>query len=222
MDPQHRDCVAFVRVCSGRFERDMVVNHPRSGKKVRLSRAMKLFAQDRESVAEAYAGDVVGLINPGLFAIGDTVCEGTPPEFEPIPRFPAEHFALLRAPDPTKRKSFLKGLDQLRQEGAIQVYYGRNEARDPILAVVGQLQFEVAVHRLRSEYNVETIIERMPYTTIKWLEGPEADIEALLRLSALRAVEDSEGRPAALFEGDWSLRFAQEKYPSIRFQEMPE
>jgi len=165
----------------------------------------------------------VGLSNPGLFAIGDILYEGQPVvEFEPIPRFPPERFAVLRLPDPSKRKPFLKGLDQLQQEGAIQIFYGRNEAREPVLAVVGELQFEVAVYRLKAEYNVDTILERLPYTSARWLAGPAGEIDALLRLSALRAMEDQEGRPIALFEGDWSLRYAQEKYPSITFREMPE
>jgi peptide chain release factor 3 len=222
MDPQHRDCVAFMRVCSGRFERDMTVTHARTGKKVRLSRAMRLFAQERTSVEEAYAGDIVGLSNPGMFSIGDTLCEGKAMEFETIPRFPPERFAQLRTPDPSKRKPFLKGLEQLSQEGAIQIFYARNEARDPVLAVVGELQFEVAVYRLKAEYNVDTIMERLPYTIARWLEGPAEEINALLRLSALRAMEDKEGRPVALFEAEWSLRFAQEKYPNIQFKEMPE
>jgi peptide chain release factor 3 len=222
MDPQHRDCVAFMRVSTGRFERDMTVNHPRTGKKVRLSRAMRLFAQERTSVEEAYAGDIVGLSNPGLFAIGDTLCEGKMPEFDPIPRFPPEKFGLLRLPDPSKRKPFLKGLDQLSQEGAIQILYGRNEAREPVLAVVGELQFEVSTYRLKAEYNVDTILERLPHSCARWLDGPQADIEALLRLSALKAMEDRDGRPVALFEGDWSLNYAKDKYPDIRFLEMPE
>jgi peptide chain release factor 3 len=221
MDPQHRDCVAFLRVCSGKFERDMTVTHARSGKKVRLSRAMRLFAQERTSVDEAYAGDIVGLSNPGLFAIGDTLCDGKTVEFEAIPRFPPERFALLRLPDPSKRKPFLKGLDQLAQEGAIQIFYGRNEAREPVLAVVGELQFEVATYRLKAEYNVDTILERLPYTMARWLEGSPEDINSLLRLSAIRAMEDKEGRPVGLFEAEWSLRFAQEKYPNVVFKEMP-
>lgn len=220
MDPQHRDCVAFMRVCSGRFERDMTVTHLRTGKKVRLSRAMRLFAQERVSVDEAYAGDIVGLSNPGLFSIGDTLSEGKQVEMEAIPRFPPERFAQIRVPDPSKRKSFLKGLEQLSQEGAIQIFYGRNEARDPVLGAVGELQFEVAVYRLKSEYNVDAILERLPYTLARWLEGSPEDINNLLRLSALRAAEDREGRPVALFEAEWSLRFAQEKYPNVEFREM--
>jgi peptide chain release factor 3 len=222
MDPQHRDCVAFMRVCSGRFERDMTVTHARTAKKVRLSRAMKLFAQDRVSVDEAYAGDIVGLINPGLFTIGDSLTEGQKLELETIPRFPPEHFAALRAPDPTKRKSFLKGLSQLEQEGAIQVLYARNEVREPVLAVVGQLQFEVAQFRLKSEYSVDTVLDRLSYTCARWLEGPPVDIEALLRLSSVRAMVDQEDRLVALFDGEWSLKFAREKYPEVEFREMPE
>src|ERR1041385_9485956 len=206
MDPQHRDCVAFMRVCSGKFERDMTVTHPRSAKKVRLSRAMRLFAQDRVSVEEAYAGDIVGLINPGLFSIGDVLSEGQTTDLPTIPRFPAEHFAVVRCPDPSKRKAFLKGLEQLSQEGAIQILYGRNEARDPVLAVVGQLQFEVAEYRLKTEYRVDTIFERLPHSCSRWLEGTPEDIDALCRLSAIRAMEDHNGRPVALFEGEWSLK----------------
>ncbi|MEP6755743.1 MAG: peptide chain release factor 3 [Chthonomonadales bacterium] len=220
MDPQHRDCVAFMRVRSGKFERDMTVLHIRSGKKVRLSRAMRLFAQERTSVEVAYAGDIVGLSNPGLFAIGDGLCEGKPVAMEPIPRFPPERFASLRCPDPSKRKSFIKGLEQLSQEGAIQIFYGRNEARDPVLAVVGELQFEVATYRLKAEYNVDTIMERLSYTLARWLDGPEADITTLVRLSALRAMEDRGGRPVALFEAEWSLKFVTEKYPNVTFSEM--
>jgi peptide chain release factor 3 len=214
-----------MRVCTGRFERDMTVNHPRTGKKVRLSRAMRLFAQERTSVEEAYAGDIVGLSNPGLFSIGDTLCEGKGLEREPIPRFPAERFGLLRLPDPSKRKPFIKGLDQLSQEGAIQILYARNEAREPVLAVVGELQFEVATYRLKAEYNVDNVdtkLERLPHNCARWLAGLDADIEALLRLSAVKAMEDREGRPVALFDGDWSLNYAQEKFPAIRFLEMPE
>ena len=210
MDPQHRDCVAFMRVRSGKFERDMTVTHIRTGKKVRLSRAMRLFAQERTSVDVAYAGDIVGLSNPGLFAIGDGLCDGKSVEMDAIPRFPPERFASLRCPDPSKRKSFIKGLEQLSQEGAIQIFYGRNEARDPVLAVVGELQFEVATYRLKAEYNVDTIIERLPYTLARWLQGTPEDVNALLRLSAIRAMEDKEGKPVGLFEAEWSLRFVQE------------
>ena len=222
MDPQHRDCVAFMRVASGRFERDMTVTHLRTGKKVRLSRAMRLFAQERTSVEEGYPGDIVGLSNPGLFAIGDTLAVGKPKHIEHIPRFAPERFANLRCPDPSKRKSFMKGLEQLSQEGAIQIFYGRNEARDPILAVVGELQFEVCVHRLKSEYNVDTILEILPYSIARWLEGSPDDLNNLLRLSAVRAAEDKEGTAVALFEAEWSLRFAVERYPNVTFSELAE
>ena len=156
MDPRHRDRVAFVRVCSGEFERDMTVRNARTGAAVRLSRAMRLFADDRESLDVAYAGDVVGLANPGAFAIGDTLYEGKRVAFPPIPAFAPEHFASVRSIDVAGYKSFGKGIAQLREEGAVQVFYPWGTPRtEPILGAVGELQFEVAKYRLESEYNVE-------------------------------------------------------------------
>ena len=144
MDPRHRDRVAFVRVCSGRFEKDMVVNHARSGKNVRLSHPQKLFGQGRESLEAAYPGDVIGLNNPGVFAIGDTIYQGKKLEYEGIPFFSPELFAYLKNPNPSKFKQFRKGVTELREEGAVQIMYSADESkRDPILAAVGQLQFEV-------------------------------------------------------------------------------
>ncbi|MDA0673685.1 MAG: peptide chain release factor 3, partial [Cyanobacteria bacterium] len=163
MDPKHRDRVAFVRVCSGKFEKDMVVNHARTGKSVRLSHPQKLFAQGRESLEEAYPGDVLGLNNPGVFAIGDTIYQGQRLEYEGIPCFSPELFAYLKNPNPSKFKQFHKGVTELREEGAVQIMFSADESkRDPILAAVGQLQFEVVQFRLQNEYNVETRIEPLP------------------------------------------------------------
>ena len=149
MDPRHRDRVAFVRVCSGEFARDMTVRNARTGAELRLSRAMRLFADDRESLETAYAGDVVGLANPGAFAIGDTLYEGEPVRFPPIPAFAPEHFASVRSIDVSGYKSFGKGISQLREEGAVQVFYPWGTPRtEPILGAVGELQFEVAKYRL--------------------------------------------------------------------------
>ena len=157
MDPRHRDRIAFVRVCSGKFERDMTVRNERTGKDVRLARAMKLFADERESLEAAYAGDVVGLANPGVFAIGDTLYEGAPVVFPPIPSFAPEHFAAVRSIDTSSYKSFGKGIAQLREEGAVQIFYPWGSTRtEPIVGVVGELQFEVAKYRLESEYAVKT------------------------------------------------------------------
>jgi peptide chain release factor 3 len=218
MDPRHRDRVAFVRVCSGRFERDMTVKNMRSGKDVRLTRAMKLFASDRESVEEAFAGDVVGLANPGSFAIGDTLCEGTSVVFEAIPAFEPEHFALVRSSDTGAYKSFQKGIAQLREEGAIQVMYPYGQTRtEPILAAVGALQFEVVKYRLEAEYGVKTIFTTLPYSLARRVSGDAAEIARATLPSNAKLVEDWDGAPLALFEGDWSMRLAQEWNATLRF-----
>ena len=211
MDPRHRDRIAFIRVCSGKFERDMVVRNERTGKDVRLARAMKLFADERESLDAAYAGDVVGLANPGVFAIGDALYEGSPVVFEAIPSFAPEHFASVRSIDTASYKSFGKGITQLREEGAVQVFYPWGSPRtEPILAVVGQLQFEVAKYRLESEYGVKTVFSGLPYAIARRIEGPaEAAARAQLPSNA-KLVEDWEGRPVALFESEWSIRLAEE------------
>jgi peptide chain release factor 3 len=162
MDPKHRDRIAFLRVCSGKFEKDMVVNHARTGKTIRLSHPQKLFAQERDTVEVAYAGDVVGLNNPGTFAIGDTVYIGEKLMYPNIPSFSPELFAYLKNADPTKYKNFYKGVSELQEEGAVQILYSMDESkRDPILAAVGQLQFEVVQFRLTNEYGVETRLETL-------------------------------------------------------------
>src|SRR5579884_768106 len=218
MDPRHRDRVAFVRVCSGKFERDMTVRNMRTGKDVRLSRAMRLFASERESLEAAYAGDVVGLANPGAFAIGDTICEGEPVRFEPIPAFAPEHFASVRSIDTGSYKSFGKGIAQLREEGAIQVFYPYGSMRtEPILAAVGALQFEVVKYRLESEYNVKTIFSGLPYTVVRRVVGDAEAIASAQLPSNAKLVEDWEGSALALFESEWSVRLAQEWNPSLRF-----
>jgi len=218
MDPRHRDRVAFVRVCSGRFERDMTVRNMRTGKDVRLTRAMKLFASERESVDKAFAGDVVGLANPGVFAIGDTLCEGNRIVFERIPAFEPEHFAAVRSIDTSSYKSFQKGIAQLREEGAVQVMYPWNSMRtEPILAAVGELQFEVAKYRLESEYGVKTEFTSLPYAMARRLLGARPAIEAVNLPSNARLVEDWEGAALGLFESEWSLRLAQEWNANVAF-----
>ncbi|MGD0053578.1 MAG: EF-Tu/IF-2/RF-3 family GTPase, partial [Vulcanimicrobiaceae bacterium] len=217
MDPRHRDRVAFLRVCSGTFERDMTVRNARSGKDVRLTRAMKLFASERESVEVAYAGDVVGLANPGVFAIGDTLAQGDGVRFEPIPAFEPEHFALVRSIDTASYKSFQKGIAQLREEGAIQVFYPYGQTRsEPVLAAVGELQFEVVKYRLESEYNVKTVFQSLPYTTARRVRGEQPASGATLGSSA-RLVEDWDGEPVALFESGWSVNLAEQWNPGLKF-----
>jgi peptide chain release factor 3 len=219
MDRRHRDRVAFMRICSGKFERDMAVYHPRQGKNVRLTRPHKLFAQERTVVEEAYPGDIVGLINPGVFAVGDTLYTGEAVEFEEMPRFPPEHFVTLYNPSPEKRKSFQKGIDQLREEGAVQVFYFQDRSREPILAAVGQLQFDVVRFRLEAEYGVETRMETLSYTHVRWLEGAPEAIKAIRWPSGTILAEDIEGRPVGLFSGEWNVRYVEEKNPDVKFHD---
>lgn len=218
MDPRHRDRVAFVRICSGAFERDMTVRNARTGESVRLSRAMRLFADDRRSVEAAYAGDVVGFVNPGVFAIGDTLSDGAPVAYEPIPAFAPEHFASVRSIDMARYKAFGKGIAQLREEGAVQVFYPFGSPRtEPILAVVGALQFDVAKYRLEAEYNVKSVLHTLPFALARHVEGDREQIAHAKLPSNAMLVEDWEGRAAALFESEWSVRLAQEWNPSVAF-----
>ncbi|MEC4807283.1 MAG: peptide chain release factor 3 [Jaaginema sp. PMC 1079.18] len=217
MDPRHRDRVAFVRVCTGKFEKDMVVSHARTGKNVRLSRPQKLFAQDRESVDVAYPGDVIGLNNPGVFAIGDTLYQGKKLEYEGIPCFSPELFAFIKNPNPSKFKQFHKGISELREEGAVQIMYSADDfQRDPILAAVGQLQFEVVQYRLESEYNVETRMDMLPYNLARWVVGGWPVLEAVGRLFNTMTVKDAWDRPVLLFKNEWNLQQIQQDHPKLK------
>ncbi len=218
MNPKHRDSVAFLRICSGRFERGMDLIHAQSGKTLRLLRPYKPFANEREIVDEAFAGDVLGIPNNGDFAIGDSLYSGTPLRFASLPRFQPEFFALLRNTDLNKQKQFTKGLSQLENEGAVQVLYNINAfKREPILAVVGQLQFEVVQARLKSEYNVPTELERLPHTLIRWIKGPEKTIENLPNRNETIIARDSRGEWAALFSSAFFLKYYSEKNPELQF-----
>ena len=206
MDPKHRDRVAFVRVCTGKFEKDMTVKHARTGKTVRLSRPQKLFAQGRESLDIAYPGDVIGLNNPGVFAIGDTIYNGKKLEYEGIPCFSPEIFAYLKNPNPSKFKQFQKGITELREEGAIQIMYSSDEfKREPILAAVGQLQFEVVQFRLRNEYGVETTLEPLSYSLARWVGGGWEALEKAGKIFNTMTVKDNWGRPVLLIRNEWNL-----------------
>ncbi len=219
MNPKHRDSVAFVRICSGRFERGMDVIHTRSGKTLRLQRPYKIFANEREIIEEAYPGDVLGLPNSGDFGIGDTLCESRPFQFTPIPRFQPEHFALLRNIDPGKQKNFNKGLKQLETEGAVQVLYNIDAfKREPILAVVGELQFDVVQARLESEYNVPTTLERQPINMARWVAGPEETILRIADRSNVILCQDVDGRHVALFRDKFYLDWTGEKFQGLVFE----
>jgi peptide chain release factor 3 len=218
MDPQHRDRIAFVRICSGRFVRGMEVKHVRTGKSLSLSRSVQLMAQERTVVDEAYAGDIVGLWDPGVLRIGDSLCDGAPFEFEGIPRFSPEHFVRVRLGDPLKRKQLKRGLEQLSEEGAVQLFFDRKRlGRDPILGAVGVLQFEVIEHRLLTEYGVRIAFDRLPYRFARWLEGPAFDYDHLELPGRQTCVSDVEGRPLVLFETEWLLRRAEEEHRGVRF-----
>ena len=217
MDPKHRDRVAFVRVCTGKFEKDMTVSHARTGKTVRLSRPQKLFAQDRASIEEAYGGDVIGLNNPGVFAIGDTIYSGKKLEYEGIPCFSPEMFSYIKNPNPSKFKQFQKGIKELREEGAIQIMYSTDEfRRDPILAAVGQLQFEVVQFRLLSEYGVETNLEPLPYSLARWVKGGWKALEKAGRIFNTIIVKDNWGRPVLLFKNQWGLQQVNSDNPDLK------
>jgi peptide chain release factor 3 len=219
MDPKHRDRIAFVRVCSGKFDKDMTVTHVRTGKTIRLSHAQKLFGQDREILAEAYAGDVIGLNNPGMFAIGDTICVGSKRQYEGIPCFSPELFAYLRNPNPSKFKQFRKGVSELQEEGAIQIMYSVDEAkRDPILGAVGQLQFEVVQFRLQSEYGVESLLEPLPYSVARWVEDGWEVLDVIGRLFNTFVVKDSWDRPVLLFKNQWNLNQVESDHPKLRLK----
>jgi peptide chain release factor 3 len=216
MDPRHRDRVAFVRVCSGHFEKDMTVQHARSGRAIRLSRPQKLFGQDREVVEDAYPGDVIGLNNPGMFAIGDTLYLGPRVEYEGIPCFSPEIFAWLRNPNPSAFKSFRKGVNELREEGAVQVLYDTDASkRDPILAAVGQLQLEVVQYRLENEYGVKTRVEPMEFNVARWVSGGWPALEAVGRIFNCKTVRDPWDRPVLLFRNDWNLNQLREDHPYL-------
>jgi peptide chain release factor 3 len=220
MDPQHRDRVAFARICSGRFQRGMSVKHVRTGKTIALTKPLQFLAQERTVVEEAFAGDILGLWDGGTLRIGDSLAEGSTIEFEGIPRFSPEHFVRARLNDPLKRKQLKKGLDQLSEEGAVQVFFDRKRLeRDPILGAVGVLQFEVIQHRLKTEYGVNAVFDALPYAHARWVEGDAFDPDAFERTAHGRvtSVVDVEGRPLILFGDDWSLRRTVDSNPDLKF-----
>ena len=217
MDPNHRDRIAFARICSGRFQRGMEVKQARTGKPLTLAKSLQFLAQERTQIDEAFSGDILGLWDPGVLRIGDALVVGAPVEFEGIPRFSPEHFVRVRLKDPMKRKQLKKGLDQLSEEGAVQMYFDRGRLeRDPILGAVGVLQFEVTQHRLASEYNVKVELDRLPYHHARWIEG-EMDLSKLERPGRSTCLLDVEGRPLALFETDWAMRMTLGDYPDVKF-----
>lgn len=210
MDKRHRDSMAFLRICSGKFDRDLVVKHHRLGREVRLSRPHGMVAGERATVDEAFAGDVIGVINPGVFAVGDSISMKGGFNFKPMPQFQPENFAKVIPKDVEKRKSFDKGILQLTDEGAIQLFRPLDMTGDTIFAAVGQLQFEVMQYRLKDEYGVETILSPMPYQCSAWLKG---DLGSFQKPSTSLIVEDRYGRPVVLFREIWEKQYAVKQNP---------
>jgi len=221
MDPNHRDRIAFVRICSGRFEPGMEVENTRSDELVRLASPKQFFAQERRNVEEAWAGDVVGIHDRGSLRIGDTLCEERDFQFEEIPRFPPEHFAHINVPDPLRRKHLDTGLRQLSEEGAAQVFYEESHVGPrPIVGAVGALQFDVLLSRLDQEYGVEATLSRLPYGRARWVTGPDAAIERLGGGYDRKLVYDSKDRPLILFKNDYALRSTVEREDDVAFHEI--
>jgi peptide chain release factor 3 len=217
MDPLHRDRVAFVRLCSGHFVRGMEVIHVRTGKRLTLNRSLQFHAQERTLVDEAFAGDIIGIWDPGLLRIGDTLGENPEHEFAGIPRFSPEHFVRVVLVEPFKRKQLKKGLDQLSEEGAVQVFFDRERLeREPVLGAIGRLQFDVIQYRLKSEYGVDVRFEPLPFQHARWLEG-EVETAEIERLGGSMCLVDAERRPLVLFKNDFWLREAVERHPNLAF-----
>ncbi len=218
MNKAHRDRIAFMRICSGRFEKGLEVWHVQGDKKMKLSMPQQLMAQEREIIDEAYAGDIMGVFDPGVFSIGDTVCSpGHKFAFEGIPTFAPEHFALVRQVDTMKRKQFVKGTTQIAQEGAIQIFKELGGGlEEVIVGVVGVLQFEVLEYRLKNEYNVDIIRESLPYQFIRWIENDDIDPKTLDISSDTKRVQDMRGRPLLLFTNSWNINWALEHNKGLR------
>lgn len=224
MDPMHRDRVAFMRICSGRFERNMEVTHARLEKKIRLSKPLNFFAQERVIIDEAWPGDIVGMLDTtGELRIGDTLCTTAGGakvfEYQGVPRFSPEYFAGVLIKDPMKRKQLQKGLEQLSEEGVVQIYRQRGMGdKDPVLGAVGALQFEVLQHRLLGEYGVDTKIEKMNFIHARWVVGADLKPEEFDRREDTRCLEDRDGQPVILFKSDWSLRWAVDNHKTLEFR----
>jgi len=216
MDPDHRDRVAFLRICSGRYEKGLSAQIARTGKEIRLARSTLLMGKEREEVEVAYAGDVVGLFDPGVFRIGDTLCsEGQSFQYADIPSFSPECFMRIEVAGVAKRKALNKGIEQLAQEGAVQLFtedFGGSASM--ILGAMGSLQFDVMRHRLATEYKVDLELTPLPYTLARWPQG-EFDDEPFRYNRSMLVVEDRDQHPVLLFDTPWNLDYVRNKYPDL-------
>lgn len=218
MDRKHRDRVAFLRVASGRFERGMKVHHVRLDRELRLAYANQFLAQERETVDEAYPGDIVGIIDTGYFQVGDTITGHKKFQFEPIPRFSPELFGKLFIKDPLKRKTLQKGVQQLAEEGMIQLLYDPLYGKqDPILGVVGEMQFEVLLYRLNDEYQLDARLDRLPYTVARWPVGEDGKPMTALQGGGKQVIDDAD-RMVVLLEKEWDLNWLKKENPKVEFR----
>ena len=210
-----------MRICSGKFDAGMEVHHIQGGKKVRLSQPQQMMASERKIIENAYAGDIIGVFDPGIFSIGDTLTAS--PEkfaFEGIPTFAPEHFARVRQVDTMKRKQFIKGISQIAQEGAIQIFQEYNTGMEEIIVgVVGVLQFDVLKYRLENEYKVEIRLETLPYEHIRWIENEELDLDRLVGTSDMKKIKDLKDRPLLLFINEWSIRMTLDRNEGLILSE---
>lgn len=221
MNKAHRDRITFMRVCSGKFDKDMEVLHVQGNKKMRLSQPQQIMAQEREIIDEAYAGDIIGVFDPGVFSIGDTVCSPKHKfTFEGIPTFAPEHFMRYRSKDTMKRKQFVKGITQIAQEGAIQIFrepmMGMEEV---IVGVVGVLQFDVFEYRMKNEYGVEMLKEGLGYSFIRWIDSAPCEPKDLKLSSDTKLVTDLKENPLLLFTSEWNIRWALERNEGLELSE---
>lgn len=222
MNKAHRDRIAFMRICSGKFTAGMEANHVQGGKKIRLSQPQQMMAQERHIVEEAYAGDIIGVFDPGIFSIGDTICSSNKKfMFDGIPTFAPEHFARVRQIDTMKRKQFIKGISQIAQEGAIQIFQEYNTGMEEIIVgVIGVLQFEVLEYRLKNEYNVDIKLETLPYEHIRWIENPqEVDVNRIVGTSDMKKIKDLKGNPLLVFANSWSVNMVLERNEGLKLSE---
>ena len=222
MNKAHRDRLAFMRICSGKFERDKEYYHVQGGRKMRLSQPQQLMAAEREIVEEAYAGDVIGVFDPGIFAIGDTICApGKKYTYSGIPTFAPEHFCRVSAKDSMKRKQFVKGTEQIAQEGAIQIFKVPNSGMEEVVVgVVGTLQFDVFQYRMKGEYGVDLRMENLPYEEIRLIDSYPGDLSDLNLGSDAELLEDYRGRSLLVFSSYWAIDFTCRRNPGLKLKEI--
>ncbi len=222
MNKNHRDRIAFMRICSGKFTAGMEVYHVQGKKNIKLSQPQQMMADERKMVEEAYAGDIIGIFDPGIFSIGDTLMTAKDKfQFEGIPTFAPEHFARVRLIDSMKRKQFVKGVTQIAQEGAIQIFQEyKGGMEEIIVGVVGVLQFDVLKFRLEKEYNVDIRLENLPYEHIRWIANKEdVDMDNLTGTSDMKKVIDMKGNPLLLFINAWSVGMVLDRNPDLVLEE---